>query len=507
VTPEHNRPLASPQTQPLPSTPLPAPTDEEEEDAPIVPPRQRHGPSRDLTTGSIPKNLWWLAWPQMVESVLNVVDQVIDLVWAGMISVGAIAGVGIAQTYRQLVMTGRMGIDTAMRAQVARAIGAGDTRLANHLALQGFTLSGGFSLVVGLSGAIFTIPLMQVLGLSQDIIDTASFYMRIQFLSVIGVAFRQMGSAALQAAGDAVTPMKATTLTRAIHIVLSPFLIFGWLGMPEMGIAGAALADVIAQFAGSTWNFAVLFRGNSRLHLTLKGYRPDPPILWRTTKIGLPASITGMERSTAQLVLVALVANFGTLALAAFSLTRRVENLAQLGGGGLGQASGVLVGQNLGAGRPDRARKTVVWALGYAAALAGVLTLLLIIFAPEVVRAFTRDAELIPLGADWLRILALSVFCLGAGQVFAQSFNTAGATLIPMLVSLVSFWLIEVPLALMLIGTPIPVGLFGLTMTFPTIAHWGQFGIAWAITIAMLIRLLAFVPYFLGDQWLKKRVI
>lgn len=504
---DHRTPLASSSAESVPLASSLPPSDEDAEEIPVVPPQQRHARGRDLTKGSIPKNLWWLAWPQMVESVLNVVDQIIDLVWAGIISVGAIAGVGIAQTYRQLVMTGRMGIDTAMRAQVARAIGAGDTRLANHLALQGFTLSGGFSLVVGLSGAIFAVPLMQVLGLSQEIIDTASVYMRIQFLSVIGVAFRQMGGAALQAAGDAVTPMKATMLTRAIHIGLSPFLIFGWLFFPDMGIAGAALADVLAQFAGSTWNFAVLFRGNSRLHLTFRGYRPDPAILWRTIKIGLPASVTGMERSTAQLVLVALVANFGTLSLAAFSLTRRVENLAQLGGGGLGQASGVLVGQNLGAGSPDRARKTVQWALGYAAVLAGALTLLLIIFAPTIVRGFTRDPGLIPLGAAWLRILALSVFCLGAGQVFAQSFNTAGATLIPMLVSLVSFWLIEVPLALMLTGTAIPIGLFGFTVTFPTIAHWGQFGIAWAITIAMFIRLLAFVPYFLGDQWLKKHVI
>ncbi|MBI4340315.1 MAG: MATE family efflux transporter [Chloroflexi bacterium] len=504
----NDRSPMQPSQQPTPLLiQAPVSLDEESNELSAPPTQGQRLPTRDLTRGSIPRNLWWLAWPQMVESVLNVVDQIVDLVWAGMISVSAIAGVGIAQTYRQLTMTGRMGIDTAMRAQVARAIGARDIHLANNLALQGFTLSGGFSLIVGLSGLIFTVPLMRLLGLDQSVIDTASFYMRLQFLSVVGVAFRQMGGAALQAAGDAITPMKATTLTRLTHIILSPFLIFGWFFFPEMGIAGAALADVLAQFAGSTWNFAVLFRGTGRLQLTLRGYRPDPPVLWRTVKIGLPASVTGMERSTAQLVLVALVANFGTLAVAAFSLTRRAENLAQLGGGGLGQAAGVLVGQNLGAGSPDRARKTVLWALGYVVALAGTLTLILLTFAPLVVRAFTRDPELIPLGTDWLRILALSVFCLGTGQVFAQSFNTAGATLIPMLVSLVSFWFIEVPLALMLMGTPVPVGLFGLTVTFPTLAHWGQFGVAWAITIAMLIRALAFVPYFLGDGWLKKRVI
>ena len=109
---------------------------------------------RDLTQGSIPRNLWWLAWPQVVESVLNVVDQMADLVWAGIISASAIAGVGIAQSYKQLVMTGRMGLDTAMRAMISRAVGAGDMRMANHAALQGFTVSVGFSLLMVITGVL-----------------------------------------------------------------------------------------------------------------------------------------------------------------------------------------------------------------------------------------------------------------------------------------------------------------------------------------------------------------
>ncbi len=469
--------------------------------------RPVHGSGRDLTTGSIPKNLWWLAWPQIVEGVLNVVDQIVDIIWAGLISVSTIAGVGIAQTFRQLTMTGRMGLDTAMRAQVARAIGAGDTRLANHLVLQGFTLSGSFTITMATIGVIFTVPFMRVLGIGEEVVDAASGYVRLQFVGFAGLALRQMSGAALQAAGDAITPMKATTLTRAGHIVMSPFFIFGWVFFPQLGIEGAALADVIAQFFGAVWNFSVLFRGTSRLHLTLKGYRPDFPVLWRTTKIGLPASISGMERSTAQLVMLVLVTNFGTLALAAFSLTRRAENLAQLGSQGLGQSSGVLVGQNLGAGRPDRARQTVYWAIGYVLILGVIKVALLLAFANGIVTVFTRDAELIPLAADWLRILALSVVCLGASQVFAQSFNIAGETFIPMMVSLLSFWIIEVPLAVMLSGLSISIGLFGLHFTFPILADLGQFGIAWAITIAMVIRIMAFVPFFMGDRWLKRRVI
>ncbi|MBI4310138.1 MAG: MATE family efflux transporter [Chloroflexi bacterium] len=466
-----------------------------------------HRRGRDLTQGSIPKNLWWLAWPQVVEGVLNVVDQLVDIIWAGLISISAIAGVGIAQTYRQLVMTGRMGLDTAMSAQVSRAIGAKNDALANHLALQGFTLSAAFSTVVGLTGAILTVPLMRLLGLGDDIIDTASFYLRIQFLGVIALAFRQMSGAALQAAGNAVIPLKATTLTRLTHIALSPFLIFGWLGMPELGIAGAALADVLAQFLGAAWNFWALFTGQSRLHLNLRSYRLDPLVLWRTAKLGGPASVTGMERSIAQLVVVGIVAGFGTVGIAAFSLTRRAENLAHLGAGGLARASGVLVGQNLGAGSPDRAKKTVVWALGYVATMAFITAGLMYVFAVPILKIFTRDPALVPVATDWLRILVISYLFLGTGQVFAQSFNTAGDTIAPMLVTLFSIWGVQQSLALMLTGESHTVAILGIVFTLPVLAHMGQLGVAWAISIAMAVRTALYVPYFLWGPWLKKRVI
>ena len=166
----------------------------------------------------------------MVENVLNVVDQLADLVWAGFISVSTIAGVGIGQSYKQLVMTGRLGLDTALRATVSRAIGAGNPALANHFALQGFTLSAGYSLIMVLIGVFLTVPLMRVLGLSEDIIDSGSLYLRIQFIGTGAMAFRQTSGSALVASGDAITPMKATMLTRVTHIALTPFLIFGVAG-------------------------------------------------------------------------------------------------------------------------------------------------------------------------------------------------------------------------------------------------------------------------------------
>ena len=462
---------------------------------------------RDLTKGSIPRNLWWLAWPQIIENVLNVVDQLVDLVWAGFISASTIAGVGVAQSYKQLVMTGRMGLDTAMRAMVARSIGAGDNASANHAALQGFTISAFYSFTIAAIGFFLTVPLMRVLGLGEDIIAAGAPYLKIQFIGTGAMAFRQTSGAALLASGNAITPMKATFLTRLTHIALTPFLIFGWLGLPEMGIAGAAAADVLAQSLGASWNLRTLFLGSSRLHLTLKGYKLDLPLMARLIRIGAPASITGMERSIAQLVVVGIAAQFSTLAVAAFSLARRVENLAHLGSGGLGRASGVLVAQNLGANHPMRARLTVKWALFFVFTIGLALALLLILIAPLFVTLFSRDPDLVSIGATWIRIQSLSIVFLSAGQVFGQSFNTAGYTFAPMIVTLVSMWLIEIPLALVLTGTEHTINIFGEVITLPTVAHLGEFGIAWAIVFAMIARTLLFIPFYKSDRWLKVKLM
>jgi putative MATE family efflux protein len=448
------------------------------------PPRRFVG--RDLTSGSIPKNLWGLAWPQMIESVLNVVDQLADLLWAGRLGTRYVAGLGVSQTYVMTAMTGRMGFDTAMRAMVSRAVGAGDLARANHVALQAFTLSGAFSLMMALIGVFFTEPLLRLLGVPENVIDAGAMYMRIQFVGMAGMAFRMMSGAALQASGDTITPMKATTVTRVIHIALSPALVFGWGPLPAMALAGAATANVLSQFVGASMNFRALFIGTSRLHLTLTGYRPDFPLLWQIVKTGLPASITQAERNLASLILFGLVAPYGATTLAAFALTRRVEMLAMMGAMGMGQSAGVMVGQNLGAGQPERAKASVVWALFFVTLISSLVVGMMLAFPKPFLQIFNNDPELLDQAIVWLRIQALGYLVMGSGMVFMQSYNTAGDTLVPMITTLVSIWGVQQPLALLLPG-------LGL----------GAYGIAWAIVIGMAVRLGIYVPYFFYGRWLR----
>lgn len=319
----------------------------------------------DLTTGSVPRRLWSLSWPQWLENVLGVLDQLVDLFWAGRLPSGyqAIAGVGVTQTITQFGNMARQGLDQGLRAMVARAVGAGDIHLANHIAQQAFTLNALYLALVVTVGWLLTDVLLMAIRVSDEVRAQTAMYMRVQFLSMAPMALRGMTGAMLQASGDVMTPLKATTVARVLGVILTPLLMFGWLGFPFYGLMGAALANVVAQGAGAGVNIVALFRGTSRLHLTFRGYHPDFRILGRLLRIGVPASVGGMERGVSQIALLAIVTPFGDIALAGYALTRRVETLANFGAMGVGNATGVMVGQNLGAGRSDRSRQSIGWGL------------------------------------------------------------------------------------------------------------------------------------------------
>jgi putative MATE family efflux protein len=304
------------------------------------------------------------------------------------------------------------------------------------------------------------------------------------------MGFQQLFAHALMASGDPITPMKAHIVSRVIHGVLSPFLVFGFFIFPELGITGAALAAIVGNATALGMCTYALFSGRSQLHLKWSEYRIDRRLIWQIIRIGAPAAVNGAERSVAQLLIVRFVTPFGENALAAFTLSRRVEMFANLGSQGFGQASGIIVGQNLGAGKPARAKQTILWAIGFVMSMKTVLGFFLFFFPELFLSLFTRDQELLELTSTWVRIQILGHLFMGPGNVFMQSFMTAGATVYPMIVTLIALWVIELPLAYILSDT------LGM----------GQFGIAWAITIASMSRPFFHVPYFLSGRWMRARV-
>ena len=461
-----------------------------ETDSPGPPVSKRRRSSyatRDLTKGSVPKNLWFLGWPQVAEGFLSVVDQLADLIWAGRLGFQAIAGLGVAQTYLMLVMTARMGLDTGMRTMIARAVGMRNIPYANHVFMQSLTLSSMFAAVSVLVGLFLTEPMLRILGLSDAVVSQASGYMRVQFIVMAVMGYQRLSASALQSSGDSLTPLKAATVTRVTHLVLSPLLIFGVWFFPSMGLTGAAAANLFAVTLGAIMNFYALIRGTSRLSLDLRNYSIDLPLIWRLIKIGAPASVTNMQRGFGQLIVVGIVASFGDGALAAFALTRRTENVVNQSSRSLGRAAGALAGQNLGANLPERAKSSINWALTYITAGTLVIVIGFLVFPDAVASFFNSDTEFVAQASTWITIVAVGYLSMSAVQVFTQALNSTGDTMAPMVITLSTMWAVEIPLA------------FALSLLTPL----GQFGVPWAIVAGMTLRLLAFIWYYSKGRWLR----
>ena len=455
--------------------------------------RRRRGShvTRDLTKGSVPRNLWYLSWPQVSEGALTVVDQVADLIWAGRLGYQAIAGLGVGQIIIMVAMTARMGLESGMRAMISRAIGARQVRYANHVLQQSLILQTGLAVVMIAFGFLLTEPILRVLGLSQTVMDQASGYMKVQFIAMSMMGYQRTMGASLQAAGDSITQLKAIGVTRVIHLALSPLLAFGIWVFPDLGLAGMAAANLVAQVVGTTIVLYVLIRGRSRLRLTFRNVKPDFPLIWRLIKIGSPASVTNVQRGLSQLAMVGIIAPFGDSALAAFAMTRRAENVVNHGSRGFGRAAGALAGQNLGAGQKPQAVRSVQWALVYSGVGSAAIAICFILFPGAVTSFFSNDAEFVSTAATWLRILAIGYITMSCVQVFTQAFNTTGNTVAPMVITFGTMWALEVPLAL------------GLSR----IDTLGQFGLPWATVAASATRFVMFAYYMKLGRWLKTGMI
>ena len=276
-------------------------------------------------------------------------------------------------------------------------------------------------------------------------------------------------------------------------MAVSPFLIFGW-GVPAMGIAGSAAGFAIAQVVGVGMTMYALIGPHSRFKLKLRNPKPDWPMLWRMVRLGAPASVTSGERSLAQLLLIGIVAPFGDFPIAAYAVIQRLQSFVNLAQDGVAQAAGVLANQNIGAGRVDRARTTVHWAIGYTAMMTTILGVTLFFFPEPVLRIFTRDEGLVAAAVPWVRIMTMGFLFMGIGDVLMYVMNTSGDTLVPMAISLSTVWLVQQPLALVLSGRTASWAPFGLDL--PTVEGLADLGVAWAMVLALVVRLCLYLPYF-----------
>ncbi len=445
---------------------------------------------RDWTKGNITTNLWSLAWPMTISSVVMMIGPTIDMIWIGKLGPDAMAAVGISGTVVMLINSLIMGLFAGLRALVARFVGAGDSEKANHAAQQGLIIGAILSLIVAAIGFFLAESVLRIWDLEPAVVAAGAAYMRIELVGIFTMSFGMMAQSTMQASGDAKTPMKISIGTRLFHIVLCPFLIFGWWGFPELGVRGAAFAAVISQGVGGAIGLWILSSGRTRLRLTLKNFSFDRDIIWRIARIGIPASISGIHMNIGNIVFMWFITPFGTLAVAGHYLVSRVDIFVLMPAIGLGSAAGILAAQNLGAGQPGRSVKTAWIAVGWFTGIMFIISLVLWFWADPVVSIFNNEPDMVAISSTFLKIQIASYMMNGLIMVLMSCLNSVGDTLVSMIIDVTTMWGIRVPLAIYL----------------PKVGNLGVYGVRWALVADTVFSAFVFIIYFVMGRWKHKRV-
>lgn len=445
---------------------------------------------RDWTKGSIIGSLWGLAWPIMITQLVMSLGPTVDMMWVGKLGAASVAGVGISGMVVMIMNTARMGLQMGTRAVISRFIGAGDKEGANHAAQQTFVISVAFSIIVAIIGIFLADNIMILFGVEPEVVSEGAAYMRVQLIGMVTMSLQMMSQSIMQASGDAVTPMKIGIGSRITQIALCPLLIFGWGIFPSMGVTGAALSNVITQGIGGAIGLWILYSGRTRLELGFRNFHFDKDMIWRIVKIGIPGMINGMGRTSATLLLTIFIVPFGTYAVASQALMERIDRFIQMPAMSMGQAAGVLAGQNLGAGQPERAEKTTWLAVKAFTAFIAIVAVGLYFFAPNIVKLFNSEPEMVEIATSFLRITIVTYMVFGFVMVLMQCINGVGDTSFPMIVTLLTMLGVMVPLAYFL----------------PHYTDLGVYGVRWSMVTGNLLRAVIYVIYFRTGRWKRKRI-
>src|ERR1700757_5123677 len=389
------------------------------------------GSHQDYTAGSLNRAILLLAIPMVLEMVLESLFAVVDVFWVGRLGADAIATVGLTESLLSLVFAVGLGLSLSTTAMVARPIGEKDPSGAATAGVQAIVLGLAVSLGIGLPCFFLAPKLLQLMGASPLVVSVGSGYARIALGGSGAILMLFLNNAIFRGAGDAAIAMRLLWVANIINLILDPCLIFGLGPFPRLGVTGAALVTFTGRSIGVLYQFYRLGRGTERLPSLARHLRVNFGVLWRLIRVSLTGILQFLIAHTSWIGLVRIVSIFGSAALAGYTIAIRIVVFVILPSWGLSNAAATLVGQNLGAGRPDRA-ETSVWRTGlYNMIFMGSVGVLLILSAEPTVRLFTHHPEVVPLAATSLRILSYGNIGYAYGMIMLQAFNGAGDTVTP----------------------------------------------------------------------------
>lgn len=401
----------------------------------------------DFTRGPVGRALALLAIPMMLEMSMESVFAVVDIAFVARLGTEAVAAVGITEALVTVLYAISIGLGMGITAMVSRRIGAGDADGAARVTGQGLWIGALVSLVIGVSGAIYARDLLVLMGAETGVIEQGSGYTQILLGGSASIVFLFLLNAAFRGAGDATVALRSLWLANGVNIALDPCLIFGLGPFPEMGVTGAAVATTIGRSIGVVYQLYYLFGGRGRLAFHVRHLELQLQLLGRMLVISAGGIGQFLVATASWVAIMRIVALYGSAPVAAYTIALRMIEFALLPAWGLGNAAATLVGQNLGAGQPERAEMSAWRAARYNAVFLLVVGLLMFSFAEVVAGWFSADPVVLEFGTNCLRILGLGYPMYAVGMIMIQSLNGAGDTGTPTVLNIVCFWLVQIPLA------------------------------------------------------------
>jgi putative MATE family efflux protein len=448
------------------------------------------GGHKDYTVGPIGRSIILLAIPMVLEMCMESIFAVVDIKWVSYLGPDAMATVGLTESMLTIIYSLAIGLSIGVTAMVARRIGEHDPEGAARVAMQSVILGLAMAIILALIGAPLAPKLLAAMGAAPAVIEHGVWFTRIMLAGNATVVMLFMINAIFRGAGDAAIAMRVLWLANGLNIVLGPCFIFGLGPFPKLGIAGAAVATNIGRGTGAIYAFSRLVRKGGRFEITRRHFRIEPSVMGRLMRLSAMGTFQVFIGMASWIGQVRIISTFGTDALAGYIVGVRVILFALLPSWGMSNAAATMVGQALGAKKPDRAERSV-WLAGlYNMCVLGCVGLLFVVFAPQIIRLFTSDAAVAPYGVDCLRIVACGFLFYAYGMVLTQSFNGAGDTWTPTIINLFVFWLWELPLAYVL----------AITLRF------GPRGVFLAVMIAFSSLAIVSAIFFRRGKW-KTRVV
>ena len=448
------------------------------------------GSNQDYTEIPLRRAILLLSVPMVLEMLMESVFAIVDIFFVSKLGSEAVATVGLTETVITIIYAIGMGLATATTSLVSRRIGEKDPLKASRTTFQAILAGIVVSTFIAIPGALYSRKILSMMGASHYIVNELSGYTTVALGSNAVIMLLFIINSVFRSSGDAATAMKVLWFANIINIILDPCLIFGLGPFPEMGVMGAAVATATGRGMAVVWQFIILFRGHRRIKLRLAHFIPDPGIILKLIRLSLGGIAQNLIATTSWIFMIRILAKFGSTVIAGYTIAIRIVIFALLPSSGISNASSTLVGQNLGAGKPERAERAALKIGWINSILMGIIGLILVLRPETFISFFIKDADVIATGCVALQIISLGFVSYALGMVMIGGINGAGDTFTPTKIFFLAFWMVEMPLAWFLSG---PAG-------------FDQYGVYYAIIFSeTLLTVISWIVFRRG-KWKLRRV-